>query len=181
MTRVHELHGDALFSLASQWGETDCLLNSSRRNFCTKHSTKKIWGHAIQSPHYFCMNWDRATGRPSVMFTSWRKIGMKEGWVRGRRRVGRLLHCRESSWNPLAVLLLNERGKTTWEDGARLKDWTENWFGEIDVNGPLVGWIVLYLYAKLKSDVSLPVLPKEENKTTIISMTTHNCILTTTW
>lgn len=41
-------------------------------------------------------------------------------------RVGLLLHCRESSWNPLAVLVLNERGKTTWKNGTRLKDWTEN-------------------------------------------------------
>lgn len=130
MSYIHELHSDALFGLASQWGETDCLLNSSRRNFCTKHSEKnieKIWGNAIQSLHYFFMNGDHATGRPSVMFGLWRKIGMKEGWGEGRMRVGLLLHCRESSWNPLAVLVLNERGKTTWKIGTRLKDWTENW------------------------------------------------------
>lgn len=173
-----------IVTLCSAWPlsegkQTVCLIQAGETS--ALNILQKIWGHAIQSPHYFFMNWDHATGRPSVMFSLWRKIGMKEGWVEGRMRVGPLLHCRESSWNPLAVLVLNERGKTTWEDGARLKDGTENWFGEIDVNGPLVGWIVLYLYAKLKSDVSLPVLPKEENKTNIISMTTHNCLLTTTW
>lgn len=45
------------------------------------------------------------------------------------------------------------------------KELDRNLIGEIDVNRALEGCIVSYLYVKLKSYVSPPVLPKEEKKT----------------
>lgn len=71
-------------------------------------------------------------------------------------RVGVLPHCRESSWNPLAVLVLKERGQNIrekWDTPRRLDG---KLTGEIDVNRPLVVCIVLYLCVKLDSYVSLP-------------------------
>lgn len=98
-------------ALPLQWGEINGLLNSSRRNFCATHyGKKKKWGNPIQTLHYFFINRDHATGRPSVMFSLWREMGTREGWGEERMRVGVLLHCRESSWNPLAVFVLKERG-----------------------------------------------------------------------
>lgn len=51
-------------------------------------------------------------------------------------RVGALIHCRESLRNPLAVFVLKERGKTTWEKWDTPNRLDRRLTGEIDANRP---------------------------------------------